>query len=131
MRVKQDAIPGQRIPLWFVPNKTSAEIQEEMTRTVPTVGTKLPTSHVAMADYEGVVKKGGKVDDAVLKQLADAGIKEASIAPATPTEITCAQLCGLGHYRMRGYYTVVSPADFDKWLKEKAEAAASGGGGYE
>ena len=39
----------------------------------------------------------------------------------TPTEvgeyeIVCAELCGLGHYKMHGMLHVVSQADFDKWL---------------
>ncbi len=38
----------------------------------------------------------------------------------TPTEIgeyeiACAELCGLGHYKMHGMLHVVSQADFDKW----------------
>lgn len=137
MRVKQDAIPGSSIPLWFVARKTSAEIQEEMRRSVPTQGTTFGTLHVAMQDYEGIVRKGQMVTDkpgsngepSTLSKLAGAGIHEVLVAPATPTEITCAQLCGLGHYRMRGYYTVVSEAEFQKWLAEKAEALS--GGGYE
>lgn len=32
-------------------------------------------------------------------------------------EIVCTQLCGLGHYNMRAYLNVMSPDDFDKWLK--------------
>src|ERR1700682_5286621 len=35
-------------------------------------------------------------------------------------EILCTQLCGLGHYNMKGYLTVLSQEDFDKWLKQKA-----------
>ena len=31
-------------------------------------------------------------------------------------EIACAQLCGLGHYRMRGFLDVLEPADFDAWM---------------
>lgn len=31
-------------------------------------------------------------------------------------EIVCAELCGLGHYRMRGFLTVDAPHDFDAWL---------------
>jgi cytochrome c oxidase subunit 2 len=31
-------------------------------------------------------------------------------------EIACAQLCGLGHYRMRGQLFVHSKAEFEKWL---------------
>lgn len=39
----------------------------------------------------------------------------------TPTEvgdyeIACAELCGLGHYKMHGMMKVVSQADFDQWL---------------
>jgi cytochrome c oxidase subunit 2 len=33
-------------------------------------------------------------------------------------EIACAELCGLGHYRMRSTMTVLSQQDFEKWLKE-------------
>ncbi|HEY3972277.1 MAG TPA: cytochrome c oxidase subunit II [Candidatus Sulfotelmatobacter sp.] len=39
----------------------------------------------------------------------------------TPTaigeyEIACAELCGLGHYKMHGMVHVVSQEDYDKWL---------------
>jgi len=49
----------------------------------------------------------------------------------TPTksgvfQIACSQLCGLGHYRMKGYITVHSQEDYDAWFEE--EAAAAGGG---
>jgi cytochrome c oxidase subunit 2 len=43
-------------------------------------------------------------------------------------EIACAELCGLGHYRMRGFLTVHEAADFDKWysdqMAEKAKELA-------
>ena len=32
-------------------------------------------------------------------------------------EIGCAQLCGSGHYRMRGDAYVLSPEDFDQWTQ--------------
>ncbi len=35
-------------------------------------------------------------------------------------EIACAELCGLGHYRMKGFVTVEAPEEFEKWLKEQA-----------
>lgn len=57
-RVKQDAVPGMAIDVWFVPNKTG--------------------------DYE----------------------------------IVCNQICGLGHYRMRGFVKVESAEAFEKWLSE-------------
>ena len=34
-------------------------------------------------------------------------------------EIACAQLCGLGHYRMKGYFTVDTPEKFEAFLKEQ------------
>ena len=67
MRVKQDVIPGQVVPVWFEAKQTG---------------------HF---------------------------------------EIACAQLCGLGHYRMRGFFIVDSKEDFKKWIEgqsaEKAKQA--------
>jgi cytochrome c oxidase subunit 2 len=59
MRVKQDAVPGLSMPVWFIPNR--------------------------VGDYE----------------------------------IACSQLCGLGHFRMRGFVTVQSQADFTKWFDDQ------------
>jgi cytochrome c oxidase subunit 2 len=70
-RVKQDAIPGLTIPIWFIPNVTTAEMR---TRT-------------GNAQFE--------------------------------YEIACAQLCGLGHYRMRGFVTVLAPEEFQKWMDDE------------
>ncbi len=61
MRVKQDAVPGLDIPVWFIPNR--------------------------VGDYE----------------------------------IACSQLCGLGHYRMRGFVKVQPEAEFQSWLAEEAK----------
>jgi cytochrome c oxidase subunit 2 len=36
-------------------------------------------------------------------------------------EIACAQLCGLGHYRMKGFLTVHNNEDYQAWLDEQAE----------
>ncbi|MDP6533401.1 MAG: hypothetical protein QF845_02320 [Candidatus Marinimicrobia bacterium] len=36
-------------------------------------------------------------------------------------QIACAQLCGLGHYRMKGYLTVHDEAGFQDWLADQAE----------
>jgi cytochrome c oxidase subunit 2 len=78
-RVKQDAIPGLTIPIWFVPNVTTAEMR---TRT-------------------------GN--------------------PEFQYEIACAQLCGLGHYRMRGFVTVLSTDEFETWMEgEQAKLKEQG-----
>ncbi|MGH9533208.1 MAG: cytochrome c oxidase subunit II [Terriglobales bacterium] len=34
-------------------------------------------------------------------------------------EIACAELCGLGHYKMRAFLEVQSEADFNKWMAER------------
>jgi cytochrome c oxidase subunit II len=35
-------------------------------------------------------------------------------------ELACAELCGLAHYRMRGFFNVVPPEEFDEWLRKQA-----------
>ena len=65
MRVKQDAIPGMEIPVWWEPTVTG--------------------------DYE----------------------------------INCSQLCGLGHYRMRGFLTIMSQADYQAFLAEEGARLAA------
>ena len=35
-------------------------------------------------------------------------------------EIACAELCGLGHFRMKGFVTVDTQEDYEKWLAEQA-----------
>ncbi|HEY8671055.1 MAG TPA: cytochrome C oxidase subunit II [Terriglobales bacterium] len=37
-------------------------------------------------------------------------------------EIVCSQLCGLGHYNMKAYLSVLSQEDFDNWIKKQAAA---------
>ncbi|MBI5396796.1 MAG: hypothetical protein HZA91_15990 [Verrucomicrobia bacterium] len=54
----------------------------------------------------------------------------------TPTqcgsyEIVCAQLCGLGHYRMRGFLVVQSQQDYDAWMKQQASRGTGGATSYE
>jgi cytochrome c oxidase subunit 2 len=68
LRVKQDAIPGLTIPIWFEPTITTAEMR----------------SRTGNAEFQ--------------------------------YEIACAQLCGLGHARMRGFVTVQTAEEFQTWL---------------
>jgi cytochrome c oxidase subunit 2 len=77
-RVKQDAIPGLTIPIWFVPTITTADMRTQ----------------TGNANFQ--------------------------------YEIACAQLCGLGHARMRGFVTVQSAEEFQTWLEERlAEQAGA------
>jgi cytochrome c oxidase subunit 2 len=41
-------------------------------------------------------------------------------------EVICGQLCGLGHYGMKGTLVVDTPQDYQAWLKERAELAGGG-----
>jgi len=42
-------------------------------------------------------------------------------------EISCSQLCGLGHYRMRGFLTIESEDEFNAWMDERAVEKAEAG----
>jgi cytochrome c oxidase subunit 2 len=44
-------------------------------------------------------------------------------------EIACAELCGLGHYRMRGRLTLETTSEFDAWLAGLKAAQGGGTGG--
>ena len=37
-------------------------------------------------------------------------------------DIVCAELCGWGHYKMKGRLTVESRKDFEHWLRQKYES---------
>jgi cytochrome c oxidase subunit 2 len=48
----------------------------------------------------------------------------------TPTmtgqwDIACSQLCGLGHYRMKGIYQIQTEDEYAAWLKEEASYQAN------
>jgi cytochrome c oxidase subunit 2 len=62
-----------------------------------------------------------------LKQDAVPGMKIRAWFEATKTGdyvIACAELCGLGHYRMKGKVTVHTADEFAKWQQEQQAAAA-------
>ena len=128
LRVKQDAIPGQSIPVWFVPTKTTSEIRQLETRTYSIAQAKVPPillHLVAMEDYKGkdttvILAKGDPFTEDVIAQLREAGITSVIGAPDTPTEIACAQLCGLGHYKMRGVVTIQTEEEYKAWLAQQA-----------
>ncbi|HTY58393.1 MAG TPA: hypothetical protein VMF59_06225 [Bacteroidota bacterium] len=126
-RVKQDAIPGQSIRVWFTPTVTTADVQRAMAKKFSVasagVGEEF-ASLVSLADYAGkdgqvILAKGSPLTDDLLPALRDAGIAEVVLAPDTPTEIACAQLCGLGHFRMRGFVTVQTPEEFNAWVADQ------------
>lgn len=83
--------------------------------------------YVVMENYTDksggpIAAKGDALTEEMITKCSEAGISEIVLAPATPTEIACAQLCGLGHYRMRGYLTVQTPDEFKAWYDQQEAA---------
>ena len=111
MRVKQDAIPGLTIPVWFVPKVSTREFRklkaklmqisddEERRRLYPPYRWIAQDEHVA-PDGSILVAEDQRLSPRVLDRLYEAGVTEILAAP--DMEIACAQLCGGGHYSMRG-----------------------------
>lgn len=125
-RVKQDAIPGQMVKVWFQPTMTTEQIRETLGKTFAIAnGISAELANLtSLEDYKAkdgtvIVGKGGSFTDDLVPQLVQAGITEVRAAPDTPTEIACAQLCGLGHYRMRGFVTVQTPEEYAAWVKDQ------------
>jgi cytochrome c oxidase subunit 2 len=127
MRVKQDAIPGMLIPIHFVPTKTSDEMREELAMTVALPTTKSLDSDVALEDYKAkdgtvLVKKGRSINANTASNLVENGITEVRVGPRYPAEIACAQLCGLGHYRMKGYLNIDTEEQYEAWVKDQEDS---------
>jgi cytochrome c oxidase subunit 2 len=65
-----------------------------------------------------------------LKQDAVPGMEIPAWFQATTAgeyPIGCAELCGMGHYRMAGTLFVLERAEFDRWLADQYAAAAAAG----
>ncbi len=128
-RVKQDTIPGMLIPIHFTPTRTTddirAELQESTTREQ--LAKRNGEKYVArenITDAAGTVihKKGARFTKTAMEKLRKAGVTTLNVAPFNPTEIACAQLCGLTHAKMVGYLTVLSDEDYQAWIAEELEA---------
>jgi len=127
LRVKQDVIPGMQISIYFQATKTSDEVRTMLQRTVPVAAEgedehfiKLLNKQILMKDYGAGAARGDSIDDVSLPALRQAGIEEIEIGPASPVEIHCAQLCGLNHFSMRGFFTVETKEEFAAWMEEQA-----------
>jgi len=58
-------------------------------------------------------------------------MRERKGKPEYNYEISCAQLCGLGHYRVGGFVTIETAEGFAQWMDEQeAQLADSGGDGF-
>lgn len=139
LRVKQDVIPGMEIPVWFKAVKTNDEVRDALIRTVelPQDAEDIPEfateqrSNIFMADFgkgadgKPIASRGGWVTRELVTALVADGVKEIQVAPKDPVNIQCAQLCGLGHYRMLGQMQILEPAAYEDWFAQQA------GGGEE
>ena len=98
MRVKQDAIPGITIPVFFKAILSSEDflkgISEERSN---------PSTFYGLTD--DLWKK----------------MDEEKKNPLRGYQISCAQLCGNGHATMKGSMTVESINEYESWLEEQAE----------
>jgi cytochrome c oxidase subunit 2 len=123
LRVKQDAIPGMSIPMQFTANKTSEEVAEHYRRTLK-LPTKLNaflykvTEEVKDKDGRVLLKKNARVPKDY-SELVAAGVTELSVVPADPIEIVCGQLCGNGHYNMKGFVQILTPEAYQQWLQDE------------
>lgn len=52
--------------------------------------------------------------------MTTAELREHTGDPNRNFEIKCAQLCGLGHYNMRGFLTVLEPQEYRAWVADNA-----------
>jgi cytochrome c oxidase subunit 2 len=62
--------------------------------------------------------------------VTTAEMRERKGDPAFNYEIGCAQLCGLGHYRMRGFVTIHEQGEFEAWLAQRAPQPQEEGAGF-
>lgn len=62
--------------------------------------------------------------------VTTAEMRERKGDPSFNYEIACAQLCGLGHYRMRGFVTIETQEQFDQWLAERTRPEDEDSGGF-
>ena len=127
MRVKQDAIPSMIIPVHFIPTKTADEMRNELTKTITLPTTQAYDTYISLEEYKAtdgtvLVKKGRSIGKDAAVKLVENGITVIRMAPRYPAEIACAQLCGLSHYRMRGYLTVDTAEQYAAWVKEQEES---------
>jgi cytochrome c oxidase subunit 2 len=136
MRVTQDVLPGMSVKTWFTPTKINSGIItiKELRSVVSN-----PQDLFDLLQANGYIDGQGKItaefkgvqnyhdlklnDKYKRQQAAVYGLMREAVS----FEITCAQLCGIGHYRMRGYLTIETPEGYDKWVSEQSPIGSSSG----
>ena len=95
MRVKQDAIPGMEIPIYFTATMSSDEYLDYLKDNDP-------------IRYNNKLDKNDETYNMLSESIKDTYYRG--------YQISCAQLCGNSHYFMKGYMTVHEQENFNKWL---------------
>jgi len=75
----------------------------------------LPELRVKQDTIPGMV-----IDLMFTPTMTTQAFQERTGQPGRRFEIACAQLCGLGHYSMRGFLDVLEPEAFAQWLEDNA-----------
>ena len=111
LRLKQDALPGKVIPVWFEADAANTHVQEQYTDNL-------------RAPREGgpwLLYNGQRTDQGYRWVKWADGYEPATHQFKQPTqvwELACAELCGWGHYKMQGrLYVHEDEADFLDWLR--------------
>lgn len=112
-RVKQDAIPGMSALVQFTPTMTSLEFQALK-------------AGKAVDEFEIWAAETRKTLPQVFKDQGMDAAEALQQELNRTFEIACAQLCGLGHFRMRGFVHVLDETEFNAWLDENAPDPNSG-----
>jgi cytochrome c oxidase subunit 2 len=124
LRLKQDALPGRSINVWF-----DTDLEEEPIVNLENVKTKgCYTGTLTFADPNTPPVTGNIVletDDTLTLKVADelktynkAEVKQLDVK-VWRYEIPCAELCGFGHSGMIGYLNVHTQAGYDAWKAER------------
>ena len=107
MRVKQDAIPGMTVPVFFKATLTSKEFLEKIMYADAEL--KQYSQRYEPDTYYGL-------DEDIWENV----MNDRSKNQYRGYQISCAQLCGNSHYKMRGFMTVQTEEEFQVWLNENA-----------
>jgi len=111
-RVKQDAIPGQKVAIFFTPNKTTKDFLEEFNPKEEFVlWDYIPDPENYDYNYLDFNKDGSPSNFS--SQRGEIFIDKYG---RDTFQLGCAQLCGSGHSTMnKGDMFIVSKEDYQKW----------------
>jgi len=106
-RVKQDAIPGMSSIVQFTPTVTTSVFQSAKAGMTET-------------EFAAWAEETRKTLPQLYKDEGMDAVEALQQEIDRTFEIACAQLCGLGHFRMRGFVHVHEEEDYQAWLTENA-----------